>query len=385
MTRQFFISTCVLICTINNACFSHAGAPATLVRVAVLKDVKTFDLSIRGKYRIVDPQTGGGIDHGKRLANSTVSVTQDGIVIGDHEYGIRRLRIIVQKDAAIYWNGKKHQYREQIDILLTKNDKLLVVNSLDIESYVRGVLYHEVPHRWPINAIKVQAVATRTYALYQTISKKKQEYDVTSDIYSQVYGGRSAERHRTNIAANSTRGEILTYKGKILPAYFHSNCGGRTEDVAELWKQDLPPLKGVVCGFCTGAPNYQWKKNFQSKDIQEKLNAQGYQLGLIKDIAVLNRNGSGRIKDLKITTRDGKSTIISGIKFREIIGPNVLKSNRYTIDMKGYFFDVNGRGWGHGVGMCQWGAYHMAKKRYKYTSILAYYYPGADMTKISKL
>ena len=91
------------------------------------------------------------------------------------------------------------------------------------------------------------------------------------------------------------------------------------------------------------------------------------------------------MKDLKIKSRNGKTVTISGVKFRDIIGPNVLKSNHYTIDMKGYYFDTEGRGWGHGVGMCQWGAYQMSKKRYKYTRILEHYYPGAKITKLREL
>jgi len=83
--------------------------------------------------------------------------------------------------------------------------------------------------------------------------------------------------------------------------------------------------------------------------------------------------------------RNNKSNTIPGVRFREIIGPNVLKSNHYDIDMKGYYFDVIGRGWGHGVGMCQWGAYQMARQRYKYTNILEYYYPGSKIKKISEL
>ncbi len=356
-----------------------------MVRVAVLKDVKIFDLSVRGKYRVVDPLTGGMIDSGKRLARCIVTMTPDGIVIGGRAYGARHLRVTAKKDAAIYSDGKMRRYRNQIDILITKKGSLLVVNTLNLESYVKGVLYHEVPHRWPMNAIKAQAVATRTYALYQIRENKEQEYDVTSGIYSQVYGGRSAERHRTNIAANRTRGQILTYQNEVLPAYFHSNCGGHTENVNELWEHDLSPLRGVKCGFCIGAPNYRWKKNFRSKDIEEKLNAHGFKLGMIKEIMVAGRTDSGRIKSLKITTRDGKSMSISGRRFRDIIGPNVIKSNQYEIKMKGYYFDLTGRGWGHGVGMCQWGAYRMAKKRYKYTSILEHYYPGAGITKISEL
>ncbi len=385
MARYFFIALCICILAVGAPYFVRASEDTRTVRVAVLKDVETFDISVRGKYRIIDPLTGGAIDGDKRLTRRGVTATSDGIVVGGHAYGIRCLRIVAKKDIAIYSQGKKRRYRDQIDILLTKANKLLAINVLDLEPYVKGVLYHEVPHRWPMNAIKAQAVATRTYALYQVGENKKQEYDVTSGIYSQVYGGRSAERYRTNIAANRTRGQVLTYRGNILPAYFHSNCGGQTENVKELWKHDLPPLKGVKCGFCAGAPNYRWKKSFRSQDIQEKLNKQGFKLGLIKDIIISGRTDSGRIKNIKIVTRDGKTTTMTGVKFRDIVGPNVLKSNYYEIDMKGYFFDVKGRGWGHGVGMCQWGVYRMAKKRYNYKSILEYYYPGVKIIKVSEL
>ena len=385
LIRYFFIALCLFAFAANHVSSSVALGRKDLVRVAVLTDTKEFDLSVRGGYRILDPLTNGAIDRGKRLKRCRIAVEQNEILIAEKEKGVRRLRVVTDKDIAIYWDGKKKSYRDQLDIVLTQKGDLLVINTLDLESYVKGVLYHEVPHRWPMNAIMAQAVATRTYALYRIGERGDQPYDVTSGIYSQVYGGRSAERYRTNIAADRTRGQILSYNGEILPAYFHSNCGGRTEDVAELWKNDLPPLKGVECGFCAGMPSYRWKKNFRSKDIQEKLNAKGFKLGLIKEIAIVDRTKSGRIKNLKITTRAGASVMVPGIKFREIIGPNVLRSNLYEIEMKGYYFDVIGRGWGHGVGMCQWGAYRMAKKRHNYAGILKHYYPGAKIIKVTEL
>jgi stage II sporulation protein D len=127
------------------------------------------------------------------------------------------------------------------------------------------------------------------------------------------------------------------------------------------------------------SPHYRWQKNFRLKDIQDKLNGQGYKIGLIQEIAVLERNKSGRVKKLKITSRDGKIDLIDGKTFRDILGPNVLKSNLYEVNMKGWFVDFVGRGWGHGVGMCQWGAYNMARARYSYKQILLYYYPGAEL------
>jgi stage II sporulation protein D len=314
-----------------------------------------------------------------------VKPTPEGIMVDTLLYKTAHIRIYANKDISIYHDGKRRRYREQVDVIRDAAGQFLVINEINLESYVKGVLYHEVPHYWPMSAIQAQAVATRTYAVYQLSVKKDKLYDLSSDIYSQVYGGRSAERHRTNIAADRTRGQILTYQGKVLPAYFHSTCGGQTENVAELWEHDLEPLKGVQCGFCTRSPHYRWKKNFQSKSVQDQLNVHGFKLGLIKEIAVDRRTRSGRVKTLKIIMRDGTSTTIPGVRFREIIGPNVLKSNYYDIDMKGYYFDVIGHGWGHGVGMCQWGAYQMSRQRYKYTGILEHYYPGASIKKISEI
>ena len=349
-----------------------------------LKPTKPGQLTFQ-PVKIIDTATGRELSGGKKLKEADVSLSAGGIMIGEGDYPAQRLRVTGQKDVSLHVKGKTKKYRGQVDILRTKDNALMVVNTVDLESYVRGVLYHEMPRRWPLNAIKAQAVATRTYALYQTQERAGQLYDVTSDIYSQVYGGRSAERHRTNIAANRTRGEVLVYNDKVLPAYFHSTCGGRTEDAAVLWNHNLKPLAGVPCGFCVHSPHYNWKRNFRSKDIQDKLNHNGGGLGLIKDMRVVERTKSGRAKTIKFTDRDGKSDTITAVKFRELVGPNVLKSNNYDIKMAGYYFDVIGHGWGHGVGMCQWGAYFMSKQRYHYASILEHYYPGAKIAKISDL
>jgi stage II sporulation protein D len=217
--------------------------------------------------------------------------------------------------------------------------------------------------------------------MYQIKQNGKQEFDVTSDIYSQVYGGKTAERYRTNMATSRTEGLILTYRGSVLPAYYHSNSGGHTESVDELWEHDLPPLAGKPDPYSLGAPNHSWKKNFRSKDVAEKLSRNGYPVSSIKDIAITERTGSGRVKTLEITTREGQRVTVPGKKFRDIIGPNELKSTLYDIQMQGYYFDVLGKGWGHGVGMSQWGANAMARKRFDFKEILEFYYPGAQIVK----
>jgi len=247
------------------------------------------------------------------------------------------------------------------------------------------VLYHEVSHHWPMEALKAQAVAARTYALY-SINPAGKPYDVTNDIYSQVYGGKSSERYRTDLAVEHTRGQVLTYNGRLIPAYFHATCGGMTEDAHELWNvDDIPPLRGVPCSFCQNSPHMHWKKNFRLKNIQDALNLHGYKVGSIKEISIVDKDRSERINHLKITQKNGQDLVIRGKDFRDLMGPNVIMSNNYEITMRGYYVDLAGKGWGHGVGMCQWGALGMARQQFNYKQILAYYYPQAALLNYHEL
>ncbi len=354
------------------------GAREKYVRVAILKNIDGLEFSVRGKYKVLDLASGTVLEEGRSSRQFQIASRPDGIQIDAKKHLPRRIRLSASKDITLYHReDKARRYRGTLDIIQKSDKKLLVINTVELEQYIRGVLYHEVSHRWPMEAMKAQAVAARTYALYQMKKNKADEYDVTGDIYSQVYGGKNAERFRTNIAVKRTLGEILVYNNKILPAYFHASCGGHTENAKNIWGENLPPLAGVPCPFCAFAPHADWKKNFRSKDIQDKLNANGYTLGPIQDIHVVSRNPSGRINNLRFIARDGKATVIPGIKLREIVGPNTIKSNRYEIVMKGYYFDLIGKGWGHGVGMCQWGVHQMAEERHKYDEILLFYYPGA--------
>jgi len=372
-----FIFMLLGITVTNILAFTRYQEPT--VRVAILRDVKSFGLSLNGSYQIVNPQTQEVYKRSRSISNAEVSLFAQGIRVDNEDYFVSHLRIETSQGVSIRVDGKIKKYRGSIDIFKEKNGSLLVINRLELKRYIKGVLYHEISDRWPMEAMKAQAVAVRTYTLYQLNKNKLQLYDVRNDIYSQMYGGKDAERYRTSIAVNRTRGEILTYRGKIFPAYYHANSGGYTENVSELWEHNLPPLKGVKSDYSIGMPAYAWKRNFRSSDIQEKLNSAGYKIGAIKDIVVLERNESGRIRWLELIDRTGKKIKISGKIFREIVGPNDIRSNNYDVVMKGYYFDLIGKGWGHGVGLCQWGANNMAHQRFSYKDILAFYYPETVM------
>ena len=244
-------------------------------------------------------------------------------------------------------------------------------------------MYHEISHQWPIEAIKAQAVAARTYAVYQKEAMKSKNYDLMADTSSQVYGGYGSEKRKTNRAVNFTYGEILRYKGKVFPAYFHATCGGVTENASELWKIDIEPLKGErLCSFCLNSPHYYWKATMDLKTIQKKLGGFYKAKGDLGNIVVAERTSTGRVRTLGLKDEKGESFNISAKDFRSLLGPDFIRSTNFSMILDQDRVIFSGKGWGHGVGLCQWGAYGMSRQGYNYKQILEFYYPGAEIIKI---
>ncbi|NLE65717.1 MAG: SpoIID/LytB domain-containing protein [Elusimicrobia bacterium] len=358
---------------------ANASPRSRPVRVALLKGAEHFSVAVDGRYEILDGKTRRVLKKGARLKKSLVMVKGRATRIGEESFLEERVVLEPMDRIPVLINNRP--YRGDI-LIIRSPEGLTAINYVDLERYVQGVLYREISDKWPLEAIKAQAVATRTYAIYSQQTYAGRDYDVTSDVYSQVYGGKAAERYRTNLGVKRTRGEVLTYGGKIFPTFFHANSGGITESAAELWTIDLPPLRGGIrSSFSVDSPHYRWKRNLRLKDIQDKLNAKGYSIGLIKEISIQERNPSGRVRRILLTSRDGQTLELSGKDFRQIVGPDILKSNLYEIEMQGWYVDFVGHGWGHGVGLDQWGARNMARERFTYQQILQFYYPGSSLTK----
>lgn len=353
-----------------------------ILRVCVMDNKSSIYLTLKGAYKMYEINTDRIVAEGPRL-RGTVKGVKGGLVIGKRELKIAGVRIKTNKDSDIYLDGRR--FRGGIDIIKKDDLKLFAVNHIKLEDYLYGVLYHEVSHRWPMEVLKAQAIASRTYAVYQKRENKLQPYDLRSDIYSQVYGGRTSEKWATNRAVDLTKNKVLAYGGKILPAYFHATCAGYTEDASNLWKVDLAPLKGVACNFCKASPHYRWVKDIPLWKIGDALNNNGYKVGDIEGIDILSRNRSGRIDRLEIKDKAGVSVVLTGKDFRQIMGPNNIRSANFDVSVKWGKALLHGRGWGHGVGMCQWGAYGMARKGKSAEDILKYYYPGAEITTVDKL
>jgi stage II sporulation protein D len=250
----------------------------------------------------------------------------------------------------------ENPYRGSIRILV-RNNKILVVNIIPLEDYLYGVVPSEMPYYWPIEALKAQAVLARTYTLKALSRNGKKDYDLKSSVDSQVYRGKKGEHQSTNEAVDLTRGEVILYNNSLAEVFYHSTCGGHTEDVTNIWDIDnLPYLKGVECNYCENSQWKNWQRVIKREDWNKVIGN--------SEISI-KYNTTGRL---------GEINGISGIKLRSIF--NLPSTFIVGIDIKEDRVIINGRGYGHGVGLCQWGARGMAENGFNYKEVIVYYFPG---------
>ncbi len=251
---------------------------------------------------------------------------------------------------------------------IANGDKLLLVNVLPLEAYLEGVLGSEMPPGFPLEALKAQAVAARTYALRKKIEQFGQPVHLGSSVISQVYKGLEAEDPRTRQAVEQTRGQILTADLEPIEAYFHASCGGRTESGAEALGRPLPYLKSVSCP-CSGMAPSRWEMLLPQREIKERFAGAGNHL------EVMGRTGAGRAR--RVSLGDGRS--IDAVTFREKLGYGRVKSLWFDVTKGPAGYTLKGHGSGHGAGLCQWGAKGLAEQGRTYTEILSHYYPGTEL------
>ncbi len=261
-------------------------------------------------------------------------------------------------------------YRGRI-LVLSSAGELVAINYVDLEQYLYSVLGGEMPTSWPLEAIQAQAVAARSYALYKRQRAASGLYDLEDNTAWQVYRGLATESQRTHAAVNATRGQVLTYNGQIIEAVFHSSSGGHTENVEDIWSNSLPYLRGVR-DFDQGAPIFQWIKTFSMGEFQERIPG----IGPLISATPERTTPQGRIITMRLTGQSG-NRILSGNEMRQALG---LRSTLFSITLIGMdTIQINGRGYGHGIGMSQWGARNLAAQGRTYQQILAHYYQGATL------
>ncbi len=275
------------------------------------------------------------------------------------------------------------------------DNKIWVINILDIEDYLKGVVPCEIGkiNESLIETVKAQAIAARTYAYAHLNKYANLGFDLYATVKDQVYEGLSVEDTLINRAILKTMGLVLTYQGKPIDAKYHSTCGGFTADFNDAWSgNSVPYLKSVKCGFCNDSPHSYWKKEMDKKEFFKNLRNNLYQIGislpdteLIKGLKFKRNSKSKRVVEVIIITNKNYYKIPS-YNIRRLFGSEkdpgrLLKSNYFNIYVKDNKIIIEGKGYGHGVGMCQFGAMGMAKKGKNYKEILKHYYPG---TKINR-
>ncbi|NLY46488.1 MAG: SpoIID/LytB domain-containing protein [Tissierella sp.] len=337
----------------------------------------------------------------------------------------------------------ENRYRDYITFLINGNS-VIIINHIYIENYLFGVLPREIPASSAADALKAQAIIARSYT-HTTLNKHRSEgYDLCSTTHCQVYGGYEWEHPATNQAIIHTYGEYIAYDGQIINTPYHSNSGGHTESSEKVWGGKLPYLVGVQDKFSMNSPNSSWSIKLTPGELGSKLSTNGINIGDVKDLEIIETTSSKRVEKVKIIGTTGEE-VITGEKLRSIIGANDLKSTLFSIDKEGssntkkvYVLDgsgqgpkevglsgmnivdgnnkttvsrnlsnrvrgnetttdiegalnvqartftFQGKGYGHGVGMSQYGAIEMAKLGYNYEEIIKHYYNSVEIINLGK-
>jgi len=282
----------------------------------------------------------------------------------------------------IYVN--KRPYRGRLGIYADGGARLFVVNELDIEDYLAGIINYEISSAWPEDVVKAQAVAARTYVLYRMERAPKGPYDIEGTTTGQVYKGASAEDEAATKAVKMCHGEVLFFHGKPALTVYHSNGGGRTDAAGDIWKGDeyYPYLRSVVSPYDKVSPRYRWDFAIPASILGRLLRAEGFSLGMPRSLQSKDITPGGRVKTMRLTDGRGKTIVIGGEELRRLLGYSIIRSALFTVRRERGLFIFTGRGSGHGVGMSQWGARGMAEAGYSYKEILRHYYPGTRLKKL---
>lgn len=276
---------------------------------------------------------------------------------------------------------QKTLYSGTLEIRKMKNGTLTVINELPIETYLIGLLHGEMHHAWPIEALKAQAVAARSYALNRQKKRKGQLFDLESDVRDQVYVGSQGNALDAIMqkAIAETAGEVLWYLG-LYPTYYHSCCGGQTEEAKQVWGKN-EKTDSVVDNFCKNSPNLKWNLTLKGAALLAIFNKHGLTGNRLTRIEAEKSDENPR-NQMVILTTDTATLYLKAVDFRRIVGFDKIKSTWFQITQNNQGFHLTGFGYGHGVGLCQWGAKEMALQGKTYREILKHYYPQSDIQKI---
>ncbi len=384
------------------------------VRVRLLADVSECDLEIPSAFRVVRPETGGGRHVEQSLMQSPATVATARMVDGRLLLGTTPLadsEVVIGPERPHIFRLNGHGYRGKLKLIVDRGGQTFdVINLVPLEPYLAGVVGAEMPDYWEPQALQAQAIAARTYCLYiKNRFGVNRSYDVSRTQASQVYNGIRAESAQVWNAVNNTYGKILVTDQSrsgsrvslnpldrgLFPAYYSSVCGGHTADSEKTFGDSFGTLRGVPCPYCKDVAKlglFFWPMvQFDRETVTNQLLARYPSLkplGKIKDIVVTEKSNYGkfaRLTGIKLVGETGRTDTLRGEDLRLAIDPTGrrIKSTICLIAPwgNGWAF-LSGRGWGHGVGMCQCGAEGMARRGSSAEAILQYYYPGCEIVSV---
>lgn len=357
---------------------SNQTAPA--IRVGLLWQQSEVAFGGTGAFDIINLATGGKIATG--TANTTWKVTSDatgygvynptGTKVGTYTGPIR---VKLQTPASYRLTAKGLQYRGEFEVKKNATNQIALINEVDTESYLYGVVPKEMSSAWNANALRAQAMAARTYARANMGRRTADGCDLYDSTEDQVYGGASGEATSSTTAVNDTRGTVMIYNGAPINALFHSTAGGYTENNDNVFDQPAEPyLRGVATTWESASPVYNWTATITNANMQTLLNADPETaVGTLQAITPRGQGVSGRWLWVDVTGSQGTKTVRSD-KFRKVVGAGTIKSTLFTMTRSGTDWAFSGKGYGHGVGMPQYSAKGMGDAGYGFRKILRTFY-----------
>jgi stage II sporulation protein D len=341
------------------------------IRVAVADGLKSVEVG--GGAILVSDLQGQPLLAG-RPATVRVTLRNGGLDVEGRR--VAGARLLPAGEGPLRLNGR--EYPGSLDIV-RNGDGLVVVNELPFEEYLAGALRAETSDRWPFETLKAQAIVARTYAAYHRWLNAAKPYHILASTANQQYAGKVAETSPLWEAVRATEGQILTWEGRLFPAFYHSDSGGHTEDARLVFAaRNVPALRAVRSEFSGDSPHFAWNLDMPITQLTELLRKGGISVGTVARLEVLERSRSLRVLRLAVHGTRG-STRVTGADFRRVLGYDTLKSTLFAVAVDGQYARFAGRGYGHGVGMDQWGAKAMAEQGHLVYQILEYYYPGAAL------
>jgi len=309
-----------------------------------------------------------------RVSSSRLVVqpSENGIAVNGTLYKIFGLVIEPQGKSSFRINNKL--YRGSFSVVKKNSRNVALAQMVDLEEYVRGAVANEVYADWPEEMLRAQAIVSRTFALYKMTASLYADFDVSATTQDQRYApARNAAWPSITRAVDDTRGIVLVYRGNIFPAFFHAACGGRTGNASHYWDmKEIPPLKGVYCSACRKSPFYRWEKRIPLTSFLPALSVAGIKLDMLSYVSMENTLHG---KEVVFNRR----TRISAYRLRTLLGDDYLRSPDFTIRKEKDMVVIRGKGWGHGVGLCQWGAKRLAEEGKNFAEILQFYYPQSEL------